>query len=69
MKMFRLALVGILPAFVLLVAIQFSVSAAITPQSPMMTSWFTGDDAQLKKSTGAIASGPAAAGSVPRSMQ
>jgi hypothetical protein len=106
MKMFRLALAGVLPAFVLFVAIQFSAGAASTPQSLAVESWLTGDDSSaitfgsrwgrsptvtlnprppslrhpnqgsfplrivsltsepLKKFTGAIASGPAAAGSV-----
>jgi Dockerin type I domain len=44
MRMFRFALVGVLPAFVLLVAIQFSAGAASTLQSATMQPWFTGDD-------------------------
>src|SRR5438034_4942576 len=45
MKMFRLALAGILPAFVLLVCIPLNASAASTPPPPDLQSWFTGDDA------------------------
>ena len=44
MKMFRPALAGILPAFVLLVGIQLNARAACTPP-PDIQSWFTGDDA------------------------
>ena len=44
MKMFRPALAGILPAFVLLVCIQLNARAASTPPPPEMQSWFTGDD-------------------------
>src|ERR1041385_9117667 len=43
MKMFRLALAGILPAFLLLICIQLNARAACTPP-PDMRSWFTGDD-------------------------
>ena len=43
MKMFRPALVGVLPAFVLLVCIQFNARAAWTPP-PDTQSWFTGGD-------------------------
>jgi N-acetylneuraminic acid mutarotase len=43
MKMFRLALAGVLPAFVLLVCIQLNARVAFTPP-PDMQSWFTGDD-------------------------
>jgi Galactose oxidase, central domain len=43
MKMFRLALAGILPAFVLLVCIQLNARAACTPP-PDTQSLFTGDD-------------------------
>jgi hypothetical protein len=43
MKMFRLALAGVLPAFVLLVCIQLNARVACTPP-PDMQSWFTGDD-------------------------
>src|SRR4030095_203421 len=43
MKMFRPALAGVLPAFVLLVCIQLNARAAWTPP-PDMPSWFTGDD-------------------------
>ena len=42
MKMFRPALAGVVPAFVLLVCIQLA-RAAWTPP-PDMQSWFTGDD-------------------------
>src|SRR5262245_38912517 len=45
MKMFRLALVGALPAFVLLVCIQLNARVASTPPLPQMQSWLTGDDA------------------------
>ena len=44
MKMFGLALAGILPAFVLLVCIQLNARVACTPP-PDMQSCFTGDDA------------------------
>jgi N-acetylneuraminic acid mutarotase len=44
MKMFRPALAGILPAFVLLVGIQLNARAACTAPPPDMQSWFTGDD-------------------------
>jgi hypothetical protein len=44
MKMFRLALAGILPAFVLLVCIQLNARAGCMPPPPEMQSWFTGDD-------------------------
>jgi hypothetical protein len=43
MKMFRPALAGALPAFVLLVCIQLHARAAWTPP-PDMQCWFTGDD-------------------------
>jgi len=43
MKMFRAALAGVLPPFVLLVCIQLNARAAWTPP-PDMQSWFTGDD-------------------------
>jgi hypothetical protein len=43
MKMFRLALAGVLPAFFLFVCIQLNARIASTP-SPDMQSWFTGDD-------------------------
>src|SRR5262245_58576818 len=43
MKMFRLALVGALPAFVLFVCIQLNARVASTPL-PEMQSWSTGDD-------------------------
>jgi len=42
MKMFRSALAGALPVFVLLVCIQLNARVASTP-SPDMRSWFTGD--------------------------
>src|SRR5262245_34600527 len=42
MKMFRLALAGALPAFVLFVCIQLNARVACTPP-PYMQSWFTGD--------------------------
>ena len=44
MKMFRPALAGVLPAFVLLVCVQLNARAACTPPPPEMQSWFTGDD-------------------------
>jgi hypothetical protein len=45
MKMFRAALAGILPAFVLLVCIQLNVRAAWTsPPLRGLQPWFTGDD-------------------------
>jgi N-acetylneuraminic acid mutarotase len=43
MKMFRPALAGVLPAFVLFVCIQLNARVASTPP-PDMHSWFTGDD-------------------------
>jgi N-acetylneuraminic acid mutarotase len=44
MKMFRPALVGVLPAFVLLVCVQLDVRAASTSLLPEMQSWFASDD-------------------------
>ena len=44
MKMFRPALAGVLPAFVLLVCTQLNARAAWVPPPPDMQSWFTGDD-------------------------
>src|SRR4030095_13180561 len=44
MKMFRLALAGALPAFVLLVCIQLNARAASMPPLQHMQSWFSGDD-------------------------
>jgi len=43
MKMFRPALAGVLPAFVLLVCIQLNARVVCTPPLDMQ-SWFTGDD-------------------------
>ena len=43
MKMFRIAWAGIPPAFVLLLAIQFSVGAATPRQSPTIQSRFADD--------------------------
>src|SRR5262245_7546182 len=43
MKIFRLKLADILPAFILLVSIQLNARAACT--LPLMPSWLTGDDA------------------------
>ena len=43
MKMFRPALAGVLPAFVLLVCIQLNARVAHTPPPPGMQCWFTGD--------------------------
>jgi hypothetical protein len=43
MKMFRLALAGVLPAFVLLVCIQLNARVTCTPPHDMQ-SWFTGGD-------------------------
>ena len=60
MKMFRPALVGVLPAFVLLVCVQLDVRAASTPLLPEMQSWFTGDDTvknHIWQSTGPLSSG------------
>ncbi len=45
MKMFRLALAGALPAFVLLFCIQLNARAACMPPPQDMQSWFIGDDA------------------------
>jgi hypothetical protein len=44
MKMFRPALAGILPAFVLLIGLQLNARAASTPPAPEMQPWVTGDD-------------------------
>jgi hypothetical protein len=44
MKMFRLALAGVLPALVLLVGIQLNARAVSTSSPPQMQSWFTADD-------------------------
>src|SRR5262249_54937755 len=60
MKMFRPALAGVLPAFVLLVCVQLDVRAASTPLPPEMQSWFTGDDTvknHIWQSTGPLSSG------------
>jgi len=61
MKMFRPALVGVLPAFVLLVCVQLDIRAASTPLLQEMQSWFTGDDTAKKnhicQSTGQLSSG------------
>jgi len=43
MKMFRPALAGALPAFVLLVCIELNARAASTPLPPDTRSWFTGE--------------------------
>ena len=60
MKMFRPALAGVLPAFVLLVCVQLDVRAASTPLPPETQSWFTGDDTvknHIWQPTGPLSSG------------
>src|SRR5438067_386374 len=60
MKMFRPALVGVLPAFVLLVCVQLDVRAASTPLLPQMQSWRPGDDTVMNhiwQSAGPLSSG------------